>query len=178
MKRLIAGRHRARINALFSEMGRCDPVSQCSKQATALILIINQDLIHPAPSDERVLRSDIWYPERERTRCGLSNAAYIKVLTLFDGKDEILSRVTNQLALATVSEALLHAQNNNKSSEPMDETINVLELLENMLESDYVHAQNKEVRAKLLGHIGKGIALLQENYRASSSTKKKGFFFF
>lgn len=179
MKGFILGRYRARINAIFGEMGRCDPMSQCAKQATALILIINQDLLRPvasSSSDLRVKQSDIWHPENERTRCGLSHAAFSKVIALFDG-DNVLTGVTNQLALATVAEALLHVQSNT-FAHLLCETIDILEQLETMIESDYyVRTQNKtEVRARLLEHIGKGMTLLRETYHHSK--KKKPFLLF
>ena len=183
MKGFILGRYRARINAIFGEMGRCDPMSQCAKQAVALILMINQDLLHPvaSSSDLHVKQSDIWHPENERARCGLSNAAFLKVIALFDGGNEkVLTLVTNQLAIATVTEALLHVQSNTFAQEQhlLCETIDVLEQLETMLESDYyVRSHNKtDVRARLLEHIGKGMTLLQETYH--NTKKKKSFFFF
>jgi hypothetical protein len=163
----VPARYRARLSAFVSDMGRCDRQSRCALQASSLLAIIQGDLrIDSTPNDVG------WTAHR---RCGVSARAFDRILTLLNGDDGMLFECkSNQLALATIAEALRQAQINTVESEQsmMQRCMFILEKLDAAIESDYPvtvqpsTAEATNFRLALLTHLGKGIAHLKESRAA------------
>ena len=166
----VPARYRARLSAFVSDMGRCDRQSRCALQASSLLAIIQGDLrmdrVDNSPNDVG------WSTQR---RCGVSAPAFDRIVTLLNGDDGMLFECkSNQLALATVAEALRQAQIHTVESEQsiMQRCMGVLEKLEAAIETDYPvtvqpsAAEATKMRLALLSHLGKGIAHLTESRAA------------
>jgi hypothetical protein len=164
-------RYRARMRAYMSDMGRCDTQSRCALQASSLLAIIHSDLRACVAKFDSSIDDDIAAPTARR--CGVSAAAFDRILTLLNGDDGLLFDCkSNQLALATIAEALRQAQIHTVESEQsmMQRSIVVLEAIEAAIEADYpVTVQPSsatKMRLALLTHLGKGIAHLTESRAA------------
>ena len=169
--KLIPSRYRARMNAYVSDMGRLDTQSRCYLHASSLLTIIRGDL-----DGSKFNKSDVadvgWSNQR---RCGVSAAAFDRIIALLNGEEGLLFECrSNQLALATIAEALRQAQIHTVESEQamMHRAIGVLEAIEAAIETDYpvtahpTAAEATKMRLALLMHLGKGIAHLKESRAA------------
>jgi hypothetical protein len=156
-KRMLTARHRARLEAMFYETGRCEQLSVCYRTASALITRIIADLSNsPDALVDKDDYEEILLTRHNKALAGLTPSAFAEVIELLDGGDKLLSRC-NTLALATISEALLQADTRScfgYEAEMMWRVIAVLEALESIVCSEYAGAAAP--RETVYRYLGKG----------------------
>jgi len=188
---LVPARHRATLAMLLpGGERRCDRQSRCGRQAAELIQLLlrhasEQD--EPADDDDEALfqtqtQPQQQSPRRRKRRRGLLSLQQAECIALLDPPDRFLTTGgTCLLALATVREAFLQAQENTMPCD-RDRMLGVIERLESLdqiLRAMMAHhnsssssttttttAQQQEEEEErclqaLLRHQGRGIELMQ-----------------
>ena len=158
---LVPARHRATLGLLLpGGERRCDRQSRCGRQAAELIQLL---LRHAAEDDDEADEA-----QRKQAEC----------IALLDSPDRFLTTGgTCQLALATVREAFLQAQQNTMpcDRDRMLGVIGRLERLDQLLRvmmttTSHHHspgpAEEEHSLQALLRHEGRGIELMQRQSRS------------